>query len=285
MLGLGVVPVFICMYFLIFVIDFETPHYYVENDRVLEAEKLLKKINKTDDVDEALAAIVSAHKDAVVSKEKGLTFFVAMKNPMYRNVIVLGCILSAFQQLSGINVFVASSNRLFRDAGLSDQLVTIMSIVLTFVNLVMTFPAIYLIERMGRRSLMLLGTTGMTVGALAGAVALYIDENATASTWTAIGGSIFFIMSFSVSYGPVLWVYLFEIYPIEIKGVSAGLATAVNWVSGIVMVFVTSFIAGKINFLIFAITSFISVLVVLFFMRETKGLSLEESPYITKKSS
>lgn len=72
-----------------------------------------------DDVIQDLEEIIKAREAATKSKEEGITFWIAMKIPVYRNVLIIGCLLAAFQQFIGINVFVAASNKLFEDAGLN----------------------------------------------------------------------------------------------------------------------------------------------------------------------
>lgn len=283
MLGFGIIPVIVAIYFLTYVFPFETPHYYVENDKPEDAERLLKKLNNTNDVDSEMKALRQAKKDRDVAERTGLTLLKAAQSRVYLKVILVGCVLSAFQQLTGINVFITSSNKLFSRAKLDANLVTIMTNVLTFVNILMTFPSMYLIERLGRRTLLFIGTLGMACSVLPGAICLFVNRDALYSTWIAVSGAILFIVFFAGSYGPVLWVYLFEIYPLEIKGVASGLATAVNWVSAIVMVFVTQFLDVEVNYAIFCVASFIAAALVFTLMLETKGRNLQDSPYMVDK--
>lgn len=285
MLGLGIIPVLLVMFLLMFVYTFETPHYYVERREYGNAEDLLKALLSKEDVQEDLQDIKKSVEEGEKAKEQGMGLMAALKVPVYRHVILVGCLLSVFQQFSGINVFMASSNKLFSDAGLDAKLVTIMSTILTFVNMLMTFPAIPLIERLGRKTLLLGGCIGMFVSTVPGAICLWVDDKAKWATWIACIGAIVYIIFFAVSYGPILWVYLFEIYPIEIKGSAAGLATAVNWIGGIVMVFVSNFIDTKINYTIFAAMTAVAIVLVATLMRETKGRSLEHSPFMTDNNN
>eukprot|EP01069_Polyplicarium_translucidae_P002617 Polyplicarium_translucidae@DN2084_c0_g1_i1.p1 len=283
MLGLGIIPTVMSSYLLFKTYKFETPHYYVENRRMKDAEVLMKLLYNKDDVMTELMEIEKGYQDAKAAKDAGLSCGSAMGDSEYRWVIIVGCTLSAFQQLSGINVFITGSNELFADAGLDGTMVTVMSTILTLVNVLMTFPSLYLIEAMGRKSLMLMGTIGQLIGVLPGAIMMWImDDDHTPTQWVSIVGAIVFIVFFAVAYGPVLWVFLFEIYPAEIKGVAAGTATGFNWIFSIVMVFSASYLSLKISYTIFAALNAIAVVCVITMMKETKGRSMDDSPYITK---
>lgn len=221
-----------------------------------------------------------AKQDKDVAETSGLTLSKAMKIPIYRYVILVGCVLSAFQQVTGINVFITASNRLFEQARVSAGLVTVMTTILALVNVLMTFPSVYLIERLGRRTLLFIGTLGMGISVLPGAILPFAFPDKSFTTWVQVAGAILFIIFFAGTYGPVLWVYLFEIYPMEIKGAASGLATGVNWICGISMVFISEFISVKVNYLIFCVTSFIAAFLVFSLMKETQGRNLQDSPYM-----
>jgi len=178
---------------------------------------------------------------------------------------------------------MAQSNALFKQAGLSGSGPTIATVLMDLVNSLCTLPAVPLIERVGRRALLVVGTAGMTISVLPAAICYWIDSTMDATTWLGIVGCVVFVIFFAFTYGPVLWVYLFEIYPLEIKGPAAGLATAWNWIAGIVMVYLSNYLSNTYNFTLFTILCFVSFLVVFTFMKETKGRLLGDSPYITKR--
>ncbi|EZG68923.1 sugar transporter [Gregarina niphandrodes] len=282
MLGIGIIPVIFTSYLLGFVYTFETPYYYVEKGQIRDAQELLKKITKKSDVTEELTEIRQNVDEAMKAQEAGMTLGQAWKSRSdYRWVIFIGCLLAAFQQLGGINVFIASSNKLFQDAGLSGKWPTIMSNIMNLVNCVMTLPAVPLIERLGRRTLMIIGTVGMTIAVGPAAICyLALEDGSKVTQWLAIIGCIVFIIFFAATYGPILWVYLFEIYPIEIKGSAAGAATAVNWIAGIIMVFVTAYLDNKESYMIFFIMCGVSAVIVFLWMKETKGRQLGDSPFV-----
>lgn len=251
MLGLAIIPVGISTYLLASVYNFETPHYYLEKGLVRDAEQIVKRLLNKDDVKEELRAIQHDIAESQKAKANGMSLGVAWKDAELRWVIIFGCILSAFQQFSGINVFIASSNKLFQSAGLTGYMPTIMTNIMNLINTLMTLPAVPLIEKLGRKTLLLIGCIGMTVAVLPAAICYWAIPDSDATMWLAIVGCLLFIIFFAATYGPILWVYLFEMYPLEIRGVAAGLATGCNWVAGIIMVFVVNYMDNQVSYTIF----------------------------------
>lgn len=283
MLGMCAVPTLLSAYCFGFVYTFETPTYYVERGSPQDAEQLLRLITGRNDVKDELQKIQEDVQQAKVANEAGMSLGQALKRSDYRFVIFYGCLLSAFQQFSGINVFMASSNDLFKEAGLSGKWPTIMSNIMNVVNCVMTFPAVPLIERLGRRTLLLGGSITMTIGVAPAAICYWaLEDGSKITQWLALVGCMVFIIGFACTYGPILWVYLHEIYPTEIKGAASGLATAFNWVAGIIMVFVAQYLNVKTKWLVFMIMCGVGATIIALGMRETKGRTLGDSPYITK---
>lgn len=223
MLALGIVPTLLTLYLLSRVFTFDTPVYYVEQRRFKDASRLLQLIHGREDIQEELDSIIDNVRQSEINKQKGMTFQHAFKNPEYRHVIIIGCLLSAFQQFGGINVFTTSSSEIFKKAGLNGTMQTTMSILLGGINLVMTFPTLYLIERMGRKSLMLMGSSLQFIVVVPAAIMYWINKDSQITQILAIVAVIGFVFFFAIAYGPVLWVYLFEIYPFEIKDVAVSL--------------------------------------------------------------
>jgi SP family sugar:H+ symporter-like MFS transporter len=283
MLGVGILPVLLIMYLLMKVYTFETPHYFIENNHYGDAEMLLRKLLDKPDVKEELKAITDEIEAGARARAAGMSLGVAWGRSDFRKVIIFGCVLSAFQQLGGINVFMASSTQLFKDAGLTGSWPAVMTVIMSLINCLMTLPAVPLIEKMGRRSLMVIGTIAQTLSVLPATICYWaLEEDSDVTMWLAIVGCLGYIIFFAATYGPILWVYLFEIYPIEIKGSAAGLATAFNWIAGIIMVFVQNYLENDVLYLIFTIMCAISAVIVFFFMLETKGRQLGDSPFINR---
>ncbi|SBS80819.1 hexose transporter (HT), partial [Plasmodium ovale curtisi] len=261
----------------------ETPYFLFEKGKIEESKKILMKIYGTNDVEEPMKAIKEAIEQNESAKNNSLSLLKAMKIPSYRYVILLGCILSGFQQFTGINVLVANSNELYKGF-LGKDLITILSVIMTAVNFLMTFPAIYIVEKVGRKTLLLGGCIGVICAYLPTAIANELYKNSYSVKIMSVVGTFVMIISFAVSYGPVLWIYLHEMFPSEIKDSAASLASLVNWVCAIVVVFPSDIIIKKspsILFIIFSVMCIISFLFIFFFIKETKGGEIGTSPYIS----
>lgn len=284
MLGIGILPVLLGLYFFGFTYTFETPMWYAEQGRYQDAAECLRLIHGREDVSKEMADLIDVMKESEKSEKMSLKM--ACRDPQLRWVIIFGCLLAAFQQFGGINVFMTSSNDLFKKAGLSATMQTVMSIIMSGINALMTFPTLYLVERMGRRSLLLVGATGQLIAVLPAAILYWTEDNVDYPTdktkWLAIIGVILTVACFAIAYGPILWVYLHEIYPPEIKAAASAAATACNWAAGIVMVFVVIPINNQVAYTLFAGLQLIAVIIIFLGMRETRGLPIGVSPFIKR---
>lgn len=136
------------------------------------------------------------------------------------------CVFSGIQQLSGINVIISSSDFLFAMAGLTPDTVTLTSTFMAFVNVLASAAAAFFIENLGRRLLLLWGLAGQVLFMVPIGLLRYMNENHTAalpdiliitptqSTWYSVIGTIGFVVSFSFALGPIVWIYVSEIFPV-----------------------------------------------------------------------
>lgn len=261
----------------------ESPYFLYESGKIEESKHTLKKIYETDDVEEPFAAIKEAIEQNENAKRNSLSLYKALGIPCYRKVIVLGCILSAFQQLTGINVLMSNSNELYKNT-LTGNIAAYLSVIMTAINFIMTLPAVFIVEKLGRKTLLLFGCFVIIVAYLPTAIANIVKRDSEVVNIISVAATFVMIISFAVSYGPVLWVYLHEMFPSEIKDSAASLASLVNWVCAILVVFPSDIIIRLYLpglFIIFAVMSVVSFLFILFFIKETKGGEIGTSPYVT----
>jgi len=284
MMSLGyAIPVFINL-FLFSRFNMDTPTEYIARGQYQDAKEGLYRIYKTND-DSVIMPYFNDILVAMKNREKalssGLTLGKAMKIPAYRKMILIGCAGSAIQQLSGINVFVTASNQLFKQAGVEPDMVTVLSTVMTALNCIMTFPTIVLIEKMGRKSLMVCGIAGQCIGAILPTIGQWVDADAYWSQIMSIVGIMVLVCSFAVAMGPVLWVWFTEIFPADVNHAASSALVATNWMTGIIMVFVgTAVTNNKILFTIFTVLNVGSLVFGQIFFKETKGLPAGVSPYL-----
>lgn len=264
----------------------ESPHYLMHQGKKNTATALLREILGKEDVTHEIQTIEVSICQQKVLEAESLSLRKAMTYPMYRHVLLLAFFLSAFQQFTGINVLVANSNKLYSSLGVSHSLVTGLTVAMNALNVVMTVPAIFLMDRLGRRTLLVGGVFGQGAATLIALIANLIDRNSSGVQWLTVACIFFFVISFAVGYGPTLWVYLHEIFPPEIKQSGASVASAINAVATICVVLPSDFVLTsdmRVMLGICAGTSMIAFVVAAIFMKETAGLSIDESPYFKGK--
>ncbi|XP_075591125.1 hexose transporter 1-like [Dermatophagoides farinae] len=256
--------------------NYETPQYYVSHRRLNDARSLLKLLHNKENVDEELTEIIKSNQQANNVRRQKKSFVHGLKQSKnLRKVLLFGIFLSTFQQITGINVFITSSNLLFRLAGYTGDKPMIISLIMNAVNCLVTIPALYLIEKLGRRTLLLIGVGGMTLSILPAAIAFWFkDETNHIARTLATIGCIGFIISFAISYGPILWVYLAEIFPVEFKFQLNSICLALNWFFAVLMVYIAQYLYIRVSYSVLAVACLVAFIVLWFFMKETKGTVL-----------
>jgi SP family sugar:H+ symporter-like MFS transporter len=202
------------------------------------------------------------------------------------SIVWIGIGLSVFQQFSGINVIFYYSSVLWHAVGFSEKDSLLITVITSVVNIVSTFVAIALIDKVGRRALLIFGSAGMTVtlGVLAfvfGGAPLNAQGQPTldhGSGLIALWAANLFVVSFAVSWGPAVWVLLGEIFSNRIRAAALSLAAAAQWVANwlITVSFPTLQHLGLgIAYGMYAAFALLSLLFVLRFVKETNGTELE----------
>ena len=192
-----------------------------------------------------------------------------------------GIALAFFQQATGINTIIYYAPTIFEIAGFGTHRIAILATIgVGAVNVLMTVVAVWLIDRLGRKPLLYIGMSGMAFSLSVLGVAFYLPGAAEALKWIAVGSIIFYIASFAISLGPIFWLIIAEIYPMQIRGRAMSLATVANWVFNMIVaatfLTLTETIGKAGTFWLFAFISVAGVLYCYVFVPETKGRSLEE---------
>ncbi|KAF9730322.1 high-affinity glucose transporter ght2 [Paraphaeosphaeria minitans] len=195
---------------------------------------------------------------------------------VYRTL--LGCAIHFLQQWTGVNYFFYYGATIFESAGIEDPIMV--QLILGAVNVVMTFPGLYIVERLGRRTPMFFGALWQAAWLLifaAVGVARPPTEH-TSSGIVMIVAACMFIASFAMTWGPFAWVVIGETFPLRTRAKQASLATAGNWLGNFLIGFLTPFANDGIGYafgFVFFGCNLAAALIVWFFMYETKSLSLE----------
>lgn len=255
----------------------ETPRYLVMAGLDDKAMKVLSRINGYDTAKEIVNEIKNT---ATVKTEKIFTYGVLC--------IFVGIMLSVFQQAVGINAVLYYAPRIFQDMGMQNPMVQ--TVIMGIVNILFTLVAVFTVEKWGRKPLLITGSIGMAVGAFG--VALTFG-NMSLSIITMVSIMVY-SAAFMMSWGPICWVLIAEIFPNTIRGKAVAMAVAFQWIFNWIVssTFVPMFnmkAAGDPNFghwFTYSLYGIICVLAALFVWRlvpETKGKTLEDMGKLWKK--
>lgn len=270
-------PIFFAVPFFLFLfIKFpESPRWLVVKGFNEKAQNVLQSILELKMAHEELQTIIESVAKDTHKSDKDITF-TKLFTMKYRKVVLLGIGLAALQQITGINAIVSYAPAIFEKTGIMGNIALQQSILVGLINLISTFVAVWLIDIVGRKVLLLVGAAGTSVS-LSYLVWAFLSNN-----FTNIGVLISilgFIAFFAASWSPVMWVVTSEIYPNRIRGVAMALSTAVSWLCTFLTVqffpWLLTSLGGEYAFGIFLFFSVIAFLFVLLKIPETKGKSLE----------
>ena len=257
----------------------ESPRWLMLKGRKDQAIQVLRNtFNTQEEVDTEIKEI-----EKILAEDKGHTIKGLFKGHFIK-ILLIGVVLQMFQQLVGINVMIYYAPTIFGYAGMTG-LIAMMTV--PTVNMLFTFPAIYLVEKWGRKKLLYVGATLMFLTMVAAGLAFqYIGNNADPAMISQVpknvllAAVIVYIFGFAFSWGPVAWIVCSEIFPLKGREVGMTITTMVNWTfAGIVMRYALSFMEkfGKPSlFYLFASFCILGIIFVAKFVPETKGITLEE---------
>jgi sugar porter (SP) family MFS transporter len=195
----------------------------------------------------------------------------------YRFPVLLAVAFAVFNQVSGINAIIYYAPRIFEMTGLGRNSSLLSTVGIGIVNFIFTIIAINFIDRIGRKTLMLIGSIGLiaTLGLVAQA---FYAHNF--SGWSVIIYLLFYIAFFALSQGAVIWVFIAEIFPNQVRAKGQTLGSSTHWVMAAIIAFSFPMLAEKLGggntFLFFSIMMVLQLLFVWKVMPETKGKSLEQ---------
>lgn len=249
----------------------KTPRFLVMSGNESKALHVLTRINGMDSARKTLAEI----KETVVEKREKLFSYGV-------TVVVIGILLSFFQQAVGINVVLYYAPRIFENLGASGDVSMRQTVVMGVVNIIFTMVAILTVDKFGRKPLLIIGSIGMMVGMAALSVLSFMDVIGVA----ALVFIIIYTASFMMSWGPITWVLISEIFPNTIRGQAVAIAVAAQWISN----FIVSSTFPSLSewstggaYLIYAVFSLLSAVFVFKMVPETKGKTLEDMTRLWRK--
>lgn len=271
-LMLGVVAIPALIYSILVVFVPESPRWLIVHKGDYNTARKILGVSDPAGVDEAIEAL---HKS--IGEEKHKEKLSAFFKRKYNFPIFLAVMIAFFNQMSGINAVIYFAPRVFELAGISKQGAFLQSVGVGLVNLVFTMLGLYLIDRIGRKILMLIGSIGYIISLVSVAAAFYLNH---------VGGMIvpmllfLFIASHAIGQGAVIWVLISEVFPNSVRAYGQSLGASTHWIMAAIITTLFPILAVKIGpapiFAFFAFMMVLQLLWVIFIMPETKGKSLEE---------
>ncbi|WP_448062216.1 sugar porter family MFS transporter [Cellulomonas hominis] len=263
----------------------ESPRYLVAQGRRDEALVVLTDVlGAAEDPEERVQQI-----EQTIEKDKKLEKQASLRGPRLGllPIVWVGILLSVFQQFVGINVIFYYSTTLWQAVGFDESQSFLVSTITSVTNVAVTFIAIALIDKVGRRPILLAGSAGMTVAL--GVMALAFtqatgsgDDVSLASPWgpIALVAANAFVVFFGASWGPLVWVLLGEMFPNRIRAAALGVAAAAQWIANFLITVTFPPMLDALGatgpYLMYAVFAALSFVFVLTRVPETKGVELED---------
>jgi sugar porter (SP) family MFS transporter len=264
---LGVTAVPAAFFFLMLFGIPRSPRWLVKKGRIDEAREVLRQIGEENYEQELTDIVESIDAEHVTSD--------SLFTSKYRVPIFLAISIGMFNQLSGINAILYYLNAIFEHAGFSKVSGDLQAVAIGATNLLFTMLAMSVIDKVGRKKLLLVGSVG-TALCLAGVAAIFLTgRRENLLVWMLIG----YIAFFAFSQGAVIWVYISEVFPNRVRAKGQSLGSFSHWIMNALISWTFPLMAassGGYPFVFFSAMMVLQFFVVLFFYPETKGISLEE---------
>jgi sugar porter (SP) family MFS transporter len=262
-------------FFLLLFLTPDSPRWLVARTRVEEARAVLGKLGADMAVDREIAEIQASLVQTQTGREE------ALFQRAYRQPIMLAVALAVFNQLSGINAIMYYAPQIFQMAGAGQDSALLQTVAVGGLNLIVTMAAVAVIDRFGRRKLMIDGSIGYILSLGAAAWAFYTYGNDFDSTGSVIllGSLLVFIASHAFGQGAVIWVFMSEIFPNRIRARGQALGSFTHWFMAAVISWTFPIIAdssGGHAFAFYAVMMVGQLIWVMLVMPETKGIPLEQ---------
>jgi len=270
-LGIASVPAAI-FFALLFGIP-RSARWLTTQDRIDEAREVLEMMGSPNSEAELADIRESLHMER---NQKQASLFESTGNRLrYGKPIFLAIAIGAFNQLSGINAILYYLNDIFAAAGFSRVSGNMQAVAIGTMNLVATLVGMMLIDRVGRKMLLLIGAVGTAICLSIVAAIFATHQHLAVLVWALVA----YIAFFAISQGAVVWVYISEIFPTRVRGKGQSLGSGTHWVLNAALSWTFPIIAarsGAYPFMFFAAMMVVQFVVVLLFFPETKQVSLEE---------
>ena len=253
----------------------DSPRWLISKAKVEQARQILQRARTGSDVGPEIMDIQRSLETQGIGGMKGLL------EPALRMPMVVGLGLAVFQQITGINTVIYYAPTIFKFAGIIGTGPAILAGAgLTMVMWVFHVLAIFLLDRVGRRPLLLVGVAGQIVGLAILGAAFQFQQLATLKSSVAIGGLVIYVACFAFGLGPIFWLLISEIYPLKVRGAAMSAVTVTNWVLNLVVALTFLSLVGVLGhagtFWLYGIIAIGAWIFFYLLVPETRGKTLEQ---------
>ena len=253
----------------------ETPRYLAMHGQEDKAFEVLSRINGSEKAGEILQEIKeTVQQDSHVRQEKLFAYGFM--------VVFIGCMLSVFQQIIGINAVLYFAPRIFESMGVDNNM--LFTVIMGVINISFTLVAVFTVEKLGRKPLLITGSLGMALGAFGVA----LSSVAQVPALVPVVSIMVYSASFMFSWGPICWVYIAELFPNTIRSRATAIAVAFQWIFNFVVSSTFVPMYTRSPFFAYALYGVICLVAAVFVWRlvpETKGKTLEDMTALWRKSA
>lgn len=272
MFGMGLIPAILLSIGMVFLP--ESPRWLVKQNKTDQAIDILRKLRNTNEVNEEINDIKNSFNVQQVSVRE-------IFSPWIRPVLFLGAMLGFIQQVTGINTIIYYAPTIFQLAGFPDASSSILATVgIGVVNVLATVFAIFYLDKLGRRPLLLTGLVGMCACLIGLSFSFYWGAQMGMLRWFALGCTFFYIICFAFSLGAILWLVVSEIFPLEVRATAMGVAIFSCWFWNFIVssTFLTllNILGPSETFLLYAVMCIFSIVFCYYKTPETRGVTLEQ---------
>lgn len=253
----------------------DSPRWLISRSKIEQAKQILQRFRTEADVGPEIADTQQSMNIQGMGGIKGLS------QPSLRMPLIVGLGLAIFQQITGINTVIYYAPTIFKFAGISAVGPAILAGAgLTMVMWVFHVLAIFLLDRIGRRPLLLFGVAGQVIGLAILGAAFHFPQLASFKSYVAIGGLVIYVACFAFGLGPIFWLLISEIYPLKVRGAAMSAVTVTNWALNLAVAVTFLTLVGVLGhagtFWLYGIIAIGAWVFFYLLVPETKGKTLEQ---------
>lgn len=253
----------------------DSPRWLISKSKVEQARQILQRARTVSDVSPEITDIQKSMEKQGAGGLKGLF------QPSLRMPMIVGLGLAVFQQITGINTVIYYAPTIFKFAGITAAGPAILAGAgLTMVMWLFHVLAIFLMDRVGRRPLLLVGVAGQIIGLAILGAAFQFQQLASFKSYVAIGGLVIYVACFAFGLGPIFWLLISEIYPLKVRGAAMSAVTVTNWALNLVVAVTFLTLVGVLGhagtFWLYGVIAIGAWVFLYLLVPETKGKTLEQ---------